>query len=87
MAVMAYRTARVATEEELPAEYVTVAEAARRASLSVWTLYHLISRGALGHKQGVRRPGTAKIGPSRAVRIHWATFKARFLDFKPNGTL
>jgi excisionase family DNA binding protein len=82
---MGHRTNRVATEEDRPAEYITIDEAARRASLSAPTLKRMISQGTLGYQQGVRRPGT-QMGQLRVVRVHWETFRRAFLDFRVNGS-
>ncbi len=49
-------------------EYVSLREAAERAGLSRWTLYHIIHDRRLNHERGLRRLGSR-------VMIVWAEFK------------
>lgn len=62
--------------ESLPEpEYITIKEAARRASLAPATISNLISLGKIQYKHGLRRPG----GNGR-YRIYWPAFQKEWLD-------
>lgn len=50
-------------------EYVSLKQAAVRAGLSKWTLYHWIAQGRLTQARGLRRLGAR-------CNIEWAVFKA-----------
>jgi hypothetical protein len=63
-------------ESQLPEpDYLTIQEAARRASLAPKTISNLIASGKLLYKHGLRRPG----GNGR-WRIYWPAFKKEWLD-------
>ena len=62
------------TPSAIEPEYITVAEAARRASLAPRRLANLISLGKVTRKHGLRRP------PGCSYRICWPEFKREWLD-------